>query len=188
MQRMKEENHKLKDEIQKEKQEKEKIIQKEKEKEEQIKKLKEEQKKQNEKSIIAILNPDPAKIDVTDEDGGMKKIIGRYDGNWYTFSLTQVLENGVWSLEAQFSNLTGFTVVIGIVRDSHNITANCHPTNSPNREHMAVIGNKIWTGDICNKGVRTSGNQGFDNNEIVRLEFDSEKGTLTFFLNDVQQP
>ncbi|KAA6321072.1 MAG: hypothetical protein EZS28_054602, partial [Streblomastix strix] len=29
---------------------------------------------------------------------------------------------------------------------------------------------------------------GFDNNEIVRLEFDSEKGTLTFFLNDVQQP
>ncbi|KAA6352743.1 MAG: hypothetical protein EZS28_051731, partial [Streblomastix strix] len=32
------------------------------------------------------------------------------------------------------------------------------------------------------------GNQGFDNNEIVRLEFDSEKGTLTFFLNDVQQP
>ncbi|KAA6384997.1 MAG: hypothetical protein EZS28_019477, partial [Streblomastix strix] len=37
-------------------------------------------------------------------------------------------------------------------------------------------------------GVRASGNQGFDNNEIVRLEFDSEKGTLTFFLNNVQQP
>ncbi|KAA6361907.1 MAG: hypothetical protein EZS28_042566, partial [Streblomastix strix] len=191
--KMQEEYKKLKDENQKIKEyfqnEKEKQIQKEKEAEEQIKKLQEEQKKQNEKSIIAIINQDPTKIDVTDINEGMKKIIKKqYDGQWYTFSLTQVLENGVWSLEAQFSNLIGRAVVIGIVRDSHNITANQHPTNSPYNQHMAVIGNKKWTSDIWYKGARTPGNQGFDNNEIVRLEFDSEKGTLTFFLNDVQQP
>ncbi|KAA6398596.1 MAG: hypothetical protein EZS28_005881 [Streblomastix strix] len=139
--------------------------------------------------IIAILNLDSTKIDVTDINDGMKKIIKKQsDGRYYTFSLTQVLENGIWSLEAQFSNLTRGCVVIGIVRDSHNITANCHPVHSPNNQHMAFIGNKKWSNDVWYKGVETSGNQGFDNNEIVRLEFDSEKGTLTFFLNDVQQP
>ncbi|KAA6378899.1 MAG: hypothetical protein EZS28_025575, partial [Streblomastix strix] len=159
--KMKEENKKLKDENQKFKEQ----IQNEKDKQIQKEKEAEEQKrKQNEKPIIAILNPDPAKIDVI------------------------VLENGVWSLEAQYSNLTRCGVVIGIVRNSHNITSNEHPVHSSNREHMAIIGNKKWSNDVYYKGIQTSGNQGFDNNEIVRLEFDSEKGTLTFFLNDVQQP
>ncbi|KAA6362091.1 MAG: hypothetical protein EZS28_042382, partial [Streblomastix strix] len=84
--------------------------------------------------------------------------------------------NGFWSLEAQFQNIhTYYATAIGIVRDSHNIAANTHPIYSPNDQHMAVIGNKKWTSDIRYKGVRASGNQGFDNNEIVRLEFDSEK-------------
>ncbi|KAA6366817.1 MAG: hypothetical protein EZS28_037656, partial [Streblomastix strix] len=186
--KLKYENQKFKEQIsnekekqnQKEKEEKNKQIQKEKEAEEQ-------KRKQKEIPIIAILNPDPAKIDVTDINDGMKKIIKKQNC-WYTFSLAQVLENGIWSLEAQFSNLIGNGVVIGVVRDSHNIAANSHPTWSPNKEHMAVIGEKKWTSNVWYKGICTSGNQGFDNNEIVRLEFDSEKTTLTFFLNSVQQP
>ncbi|KAA6355056.1 MAG: hypothetical protein EZS28_049417 [Streblomastix strix] len=41
---------------------------------------------------------------------------------------------------------------------------------------------------VLYKGSYTPGNEMFQNNQIVRLEFDSEKGTLTFFLDEVQQP
>ncbi|KAA6381423.1 MAG: hypothetical protein EZS28_023049, partial [Streblomastix strix] len=43
-------------------------------------------------------------------------------------------------------------------------------------------------GNVYYKANSTYGNTGFRNNEIVRLEYNSKKGTVTYFLNNVQQP
>ncbi|KAA6360204.1 MAG: hypothetical protein EZS28_044270 [Streblomastix strix] len=40
-------------------------------------------------------------------------------------------------------------------------------------------------GGIYYKGTKTAGNIGFEENQIVRLEFDSEKRTLVFFVNGI---
>ncbi|KAA6403214.1 MAG: hypothetical protein EZS28_001263 [Streblomastix strix] len=54
---------------------------------------------------------------------------------------------------------------------------------------MAIFGSKDFiSGEVGYNGIRTNGNQGFIKNQIIRLEFDSFKGTLIFFLDGVQQP
>ncbi|KAA6372839.1 MAG: hypothetical protein EZS28_031635 [Streblomastix strix] len=40
---------------------------------------------------------------------------------------------------------------------------------------------------ICYKGIGTFGMSGFGDNQILRLEFDSEKGTLFLFVDNIQQ-
>lgn len=59
--------------------------------------------KQNEKSKdtsipIEIINPDPLQINITDEDGTMKKINKNSTKN-NVVSLSQVLEDGIYSIE-----------------------------------------------------------------------------------------
>ncbi|KAA6399992.1 MAG: hypothetical protein EZS28_004478, partial [Streblomastix strix] len=43
-------------------------------------------------------------------------------------------------------------------------------------------------GTVWYKGKQTIGNIPFINNQTVTLEFDSEKGTLFFFVGGAQQP
>lgn len=50
------------------------------------------------------------------------------------------------------------------------------------------INRDFISGEVGYNGIRTNGNQGFIKNQIIRLEFDSFKGTLIFFLDGVQQP
>ncbi|KAA6354068.1 MAG: hypothetical protein EZS28_050405, partial [Streblomastix strix] len=187
---------KLIEENQKEKQEKER-------KEEEINKLKEENKKikeENEKlkpkppqvnsSVnsdfpIAIHNPDPSDIDFSDIDGRMKKITKKQDKD-NTISLTQVLENGIWEIETEFSGDHKWTC-IGVMKDSFNFKAGQYSTGYS--DQCVSYCSKQWNnGSIYYKDNWTSGNKGFSAGQKVKEQFDSEKGTLIFFVDGVQEP
>ncbi|KAA6355597.1 MAG: hypothetical protein EZS28_048876, partial [Streblomastix strix] len=43
-------------------------------------------------------------------------------------------------------------------------------------------------GNVYYKGAATTGNTGFAQNQIIKMEYDSEKGTVIFFVNGTQQP
>ncbi|KAA6386950.1 MAG: hypothetical protein EZS28_017521 [Streblomastix strix] len=135
---------------------------------------------------ISIINKDPNYVEFIDIDGVQKKINMKY---YYdcTISLVQVLNNGIWSIEAMFQNSEGFAV-IGIVRDSYAIPAKADYENEPYTNHIAVFCSGGYYNAAYYKGQSTYGNELFNDNQILRLEFDSFKGTLILFINNVQQP
>ncbi|KAA6384907.1 MAG: hypothetical protein EZS28_019566 [Streblomastix strix] len=136
---------------------------------------------------IAILNPDPTDIEFSDVDATMKRISKKQKKN-NTVSLTQVLEDGIWQLETEFNNSHNAYAGIGIVRGSYNIPAGTNPTSNPHNLNMALFGGKGWTTPmIYCKGNHNYGMSGFGDNQILRLEFDSEKGTLFLFVDNIQQ-
>ncbi|KAA6386430.1 MAG: hypothetical protein EZS28_018043 [Streblomastix strix] len=98
------------------------------------------------------------------------------------------MENGIFSLEGKFSSkekLGG----IGIVQDSYSIPAGAHPNKSPYQEHLVTYhGPYHGGGTVSCKGKTVSGNIAIPGNSTVRAEYDSEKGTLIYFVNSVQQP
>ncbi|KAA6376427.1 MAG: hypothetical protein EZS28_028045, partial [Streblomastix strix] len=153
-------------------------------------KLKEENRKSKsdipENYPIKIHNPDPQDISFTDINRVQKKI-SKNQTKDNTVSLTQVLENGIWQMEAEFQN-SQCIATIGIVEDSYVIPAGAYPWGSPYKEHMVVYTGKNYKGSIWQRGKEIDGNTQFSDNQIIRLEMDCEKGRLTFFLNDVQQP
>ncbi|KAA6391488.1 MAG: hypothetical protein EZS28_012985 [Streblomastix strix] len=114
-----------------------------------------------------------------------RQIRKKYGDN--TISLVHILQNGIWSLELMFQNMGGYGAAIGIVRDSYGIPANADFEYNPHTDHIAAFctgGNyPVWY-----KGLRTEGNSKFKDNQILRLEFDSFKGTLILFIDKVQQP
>ncbi|KAA6385140.1 MAG: hypothetical protein EZS28_019332 [Streblomastix strix] len=137
--------------------------------------------------IIVIINKDPEDVEFIDIDGVQKKINKKKD-EWNTISLVQALDNGIWTMDAMFQNARGYGVAIGIVRDSYDIPANAFYAYKTNTDHIAA-----FCGGNCNfpvwyKGKGTDGNAKFDDNQIWRLEFDSFKGTLILFIDNVQQP
>ncbi|KAA6390243.1 MAG: hypothetical protein EZS28_014228 [Streblomastix strix] len=136
---------------------------------------------------IAIINKDPGDVEFIDIDLVQKKI-NKKIVKWSTISLVQVLDNGIWSLEALFQNTGGYGVAIGIVRDSYDIPAKAAYFNQPHTDHIAAFCGKDHNYPVCYKGKETGGNAKFDDNQILRLEFDSFKGTLIFFIDNVQQP
>ncbi|KAA6387293.1 MAG: hypothetical protein EZS28_017181 [Streblomastix strix] len=137
---------------------------------------------------ITINNPDPPEINFTDIDGNMKKIsIKNQQEN--TISIAKVLENGIYQMVVEFQNTQNGNVGIGLVQNTYNIPAKAGLSSSPHYDHMAVMGGKGWqNGGIQHKGSWTNGNTGFGDNQIVKAEYDSEKGTLYFFVDDKQQP
>ncbi|KAA6357481.1 MAG: hypothetical protein EZS28_046992 [Streblomastix strix] len=76
---------------------------------------------------------------------------------------------------------------IGIVRDSYDIPANAYYENEPHTDHIAAFCSGIGY-PVYYKGQGTFGNDKFKDNEILSLEFDSFKGTLILFIDNVQQP
>ncbi|KAA6384353.1 MAG: hypothetical protein EZS28_020119 [Streblomastix strix] len=137
---------------------------------------------------IAFHNPDPLVIDIFDVDGVMKKIKKKKE-KLNVVSLTQVLENGIYSEEIQFSNSKNSRAV-GIVRDTYIIPAGVNPSYEPHKKHFAFYSGSGWgAGDVCTKNINgKEGNKQFMDNDVVKLEYDSFKGTLIFFVNGVQQP
>ncbi|KAA6378090.1 MAG: hypothetical protein EZS28_026384 [Streblomastix strix] len=143
---------------------------------------------QNRNLPIAIINQEPADFDFADVDGTMKKITKKL-GKWNTVSISQVLDTGCFSFETEFNSPNLQYFGIGIVRDSYNIPASANAANSPNKENMAIYGVVTHEdGSISYKGIRTEGNQKLKSNQIIKAEYDSEKGTLIIFVNGVQQP
>ncbi|KAA6366636.1 MAG: hypothetical protein EZS28_037837 [Streblomastix strix] len=138
---------------------------------------------------IEIMNKDPDDIDFVDIDLVQKKIYKKKDGV-NTISLTQVLDNGIWLIEALFQNTYGLGCgfpAIGIVRDSYDIPAKAGYASKPHTDHIAAF----CTGGnypVYYKGYGTKGNYKFKDNQVLRLEFDSFKGTLILFIDYVQQP
>ncbi|KAA6381107.1 MAG: hypothetical protein EZS28_023367, partial [Streblomastix strix] len=193
----------LKQENQKEKQEKERERNEKQRKEEEINKLKDGNKKIKEEieklkpkpsqvnsSVnsdfpIAIHNPDPSDIDFSDIDGIMKKITKKQDKP-NTISLTEILENGIWEIETEFS-VDLDSICIGVMKDSFNFTAGQHSSNCS--DECVSYSSKQWIdGQIYYKRNCTSGNEGYSAGQKVKEQFDSEKGTLIFFVDGVQQP
>ncbi|KAA6402816.1 MAG: hypothetical protein EZS28_001656 [Streblomastix strix] len=155
-------------------------------------KMKQEIKRHNIKHTqgfpIQIINPDPSNIDFVDVDGVLKRIICK-NNKENTISLSQVLENGIWQMEAEFSNAQNVGA-IGIVRDSYNIPAGVHPDNKPHCDHIVSYGMSGYAnGDrFYYKRVGTRGNIAYNDNQKIKAEYDSEKGTLIFFVEGVLQP
>ncbi|KAA6370058.1 MAG: hypothetical protein EZS28_034414, partial [Streblomastix strix] len=66
---------------------------------------------------------------------------------------------------------------VGIVQDSYDIPADAaHSLQPP------------YSGCVNHKEYVSYGNTSFKENQSLRLEFDSEKGTLVLYIDDVQQP
>ncbi|KAA6377333.1 MAG: hypothetical protein EZS28_027140 [Streblomastix strix] len=135
---------------------------------------------------IAIINKVPVYVEFVDVDGVQKKINMKEYSNC-TISLVQVLDNGIWTLEAMFQNTKGCPA-IGIVRDSYDIPAKAYFAYQPHTYHIAAFCGKDHNYPVYYKGNGTKGNAGFYDNQILRLEFDSFKGTLILFIDNVQQP
>ncbi|KAA6404249.1 MAG: hypothetical protein EZS28_000236 [Streblomastix strix] len=138
---------------------------------------------------IAIHNPDPSKIEFSDVDGVQKKIT-YLSGRNNTVSLTQVLENGIWSMEAQIQNAQFRCGAVGIVRDSHQFLAGSNPSDFIHKNHCIVYSGMGWgpDGSVYYKDNNNLGNEIYNSKQIVRSEYDSEKGTLIWFVDEVQQP
>ncbi|KAA6353068.1 MAG: hypothetical protein EZS28_051405, partial [Streblomastix strix] len=66
---------------------------------------------------IEIICKNPEDLEFTDIDDVQKKVTN-INRESYTVSLSQVLENGIWQLEAQFEKKGQFSG-IGIVSDSY---------------------------------------------------------------------
>ncbi|KAA6356316.1 MAG: hypothetical protein EZS28_048157 [Streblomastix strix] len=138
---------------------------------------------------IQIINNDPPEIIFSDIDGIMKKI-SQKNNKKVIVSLTQILENGIWQMEAEFNNSKGWAA-IGIVRDTYNIPADTHPCNEPHCQHMVSYGMSnygIGDGAVKYQGNGTKGNIVYKDNQKIKAEFDSEKGTVIFSVDGVQQP
>ncbi|KAA6359949.1 MAG: hypothetical protein EZS28_044524, partial [Streblomastix strix] len=73
-----------------------------------------------------------------------------------------------------------------IVRDSYDIPANAYYDNKLHTDHVAAFRSGGYS--VYYKGQGTNGNDLFKDNQILRLEFDSFKGTLILFIDNVQQP
>ncbi|KAA6390759.1 MAG: hypothetical protein EZS28_013715 [Streblomastix strix] len=135
---------------------------------------------------ISIHNPDPDDIELSDVDVTMKRISKKQTKN-NTVSLTQVLEDGIWQLETWFNNSNNADAGIGIVQDSYEIPARTNPTSVPHTQNMAIFLGKQWDNQLFFNGIGTKGMCGFGDNQILRLEFDSKKGTLFLFVDNIQQ-
>ncbi|KAA6355005.1 MAG: hypothetical protein EZS28_049468, partial [Streblomastix strix] len=119
---------------------------------------------------IQIINNDPPEIVFSDIDGIMKKI-SKKNIKWTTVSLTQILENGIWQMEAEFNN-------------SDNVADRNHMVSYG----MSGFGYEWGDGAVYYKGNRTKRNIAYKDNQKIKAEFDSEKGTVIFSVNGVQQP
>ncbi|KAA6391353.1 MAG: hypothetical protein EZS28_013121 [Streblomastix strix] len=184
-----EEINKLKQENQKENTEKEKL------KQENVKLLEEVEKYKpkpaqviiNQDFPIQIINHDPSSFGFADVNGVQKKITNLKQ-NRNSVSLTQDMSDGIWSMEATFTNLQN-QGAIGIVRATRNlVTGNC-PCCYEGCNDIVIYGGCCGHKEYCScKGIRHSGNTKYGDNQLVRAELDFGKQTLTFFLDNIQQP
>ncbi|KAA6335558.1 MAG: hypothetical protein EZS28_052951, partial [Streblomastix strix] len=109
---------------------------------------------------IAFHNVNSGYQDFSDINGVMKKITQKRTQNIST-SLTQVMENGIWDLEAQFNTTQedGFGA-LGIVQDQFNIPVGCCPGNDSN---TAFFCGQPWSGCAYDKTENyADGNVGFN--------------------------
>ncbi|KAA6394123.1 MAG: hypothetical protein EZS28_010350 [Streblomastix strix] len=145
-------------------------------------------KKKKKNFPITVINPDPRDFDFADIDGIRKKITKKKNQIHDSVTISQVLENGVWSLETQF-NEQGQCQAVGIVENSYNIPACADLAQAPYNMHVAFFTGHAWSsGKIYCKGTQTPGNAIYIKNQFVKAEYNSDKGTLIFFINGVQQP
>ncbi|KAA6364049.1 MAG: hypothetical protein EZS28_040424 [Streblomastix strix] len=77
---------------------------------------------------------------------------------------------------------------VGIAQETYNFPVGTFANYCPHNQHIGIYYGSGLYGAVCCKGTETKGNSYFYNNQTVKLEFDSEKGTLIFFVNGLQQP
>ncbi|KAA6359627.1 MAG: hypothetical protein EZS28_044846, partial [Streblomastix strix] len=125
---------------------------------------------------IEIINKDPDHIEITAHDLVQRKINVK-KANPCTITLSQILDNGIWSIEVLFQKTQGRSG-IGVVRDLHNIPAGAIPTEEPHNKFIALFGGKRQEFSLYYRQVVIQGNAKFADGQILRLEYDSENGRL----------
>ncbi|KAA6392057.1 MAG: hypothetical protein EZS28_012415 [Streblomastix strix] len=107
----------------------------------------------------------------------------------HTVSFAKVLEHGVYSIEMVIEKGAPDSS-IGIAKASYDIPPQTIPWQHPHGEHIVLFGGKSSKppGGVFYKGQKTAGNAGYKNKQILRMEFDSENGTLILFIDNIQQP
>ncbi|KAA6352843.1 MAG: hypothetical protein EZS28_051630, partial [Streblomastix strix] len=144
------------------------------------------QERENQKTIIK--NPNPTDIDITNNEIVVERITKKNNNQPECVTLAQVIEEGVWSLEVEYSGSQG-QAAIGIVQESYIILSNSWPTVGANRDHIAIFTGQAWgQNSVYCKQNCIPGNIQFGESQILRTEYDSEKGSFYLFLNGVQQP
>ncbi|KAA6375082.1 MAG: hypothetical protein EZS28_029392 [Streblomastix strix] len=113
---------------------------------------------------IEIINKDPYCVEFIDIDG--------------------VPDNGIQKIETLFQNTSGQSQVC----DSYDIPAKAGYASKPHTNQIAAFSGINYFFPYWYKEQGTEGNAKFDDNQILRLEFDSFKGTLILFIDNVQQP
>ncbi|KAA6353752.1 MAG: hypothetical protein EZS28_050721, partial [Streblomastix strix] len=79
---------------------------------------------------------------------------------------------------------------IGVIKDSYKIPRGADPWAYPHNDSVAQYYGQLggWAGTVYYRGLKIIGNEGFASNINVRAEYDSEKGTLIYYNDEVQQP
>ncbi|KAA6386898.1 MAG: hypothetical protein EZS28_017576 [Streblomastix strix] len=103
---------------------------------------------------------------------------------------------GVCKKMSQLKNHSRFfkvigTLTIGIVKEAYKIPENVHKDVYPHRYYMVSCGMKghtYGTRSVYYNGNGTPGNSKYKNNQMIKIDYDSEKGTLIFFVEGGQQP
>ncbi|KAA6366374.1 MAG: hypothetical protein EZS28_038099 [Streblomastix strix] len=119
----------------------------------------------------------------------MKKFTWKSGIQYPTISFSPALENGIYLTEVEFGG--NGDSGIGIVRDSYSLNSQGNPYEGTNCQHMATFGGYNYSGGqgcVSYKGNKTEGNSYYSENQTVKLEYDSGKGTLILFINGTQQP
>ncbi|KAA6376147.1 MAG: hypothetical protein EZS28_028325 [Streblomastix strix] len=97
------------------------------------------------------------------------------------------MSDGIWSMEAKFQNKQN-QEAIGIVKASNNIITGQCPCCHEGQD-IVIYGEGCGDIDcLAHNNNRQLGNTKYGDNQLVRAELDFDKGTLTFFLDNVQQP
>ncbi|KAA6353487.1 MAG: hypothetical protein EZS28_050986 [Streblomastix strix] len=103
---------------------------------------------------IEIHNTDPIDFEITDIDGFQKKISKKFNKD-NAVSLTQILEDGIWSIETMFNTTTVYNgnCGIGIMSDSYSFPAGTNPYYGPHfgkglfvikeKEHLEILDSPI---------------------------------------------
>ncbi|KAA6387953.1 MAG: hypothetical protein EZS28_016522 [Streblomastix strix] len=75
--------------------------------------------------------------------------------------------------------------VVGMSLSTYNFPAGADPGHIAHNQNIVYFSS---SGYLRCQRYLSYGNAGFKDNQIVRLELDCEKGTLTLFIDNVQQP
>ncbi|KAA6382638.1 MAG: hypothetical protein EZS28_021835 [Streblomastix strix] len=132
-------------------------------------------------------NPDPDTVILKYVDGIHRKVVLNKTVE-RAIGINPVITNGIYLFEIIYKNIYNHQGT-GIVKASYSIPKQCNPHYKFSlNDNMNIICFDAYAGQIWYKGQETSGNSKYKDGQKIGLQLDMEKGTLHFFIDDIQQP